>query len=286
MSERTPLAAAATPFATEARGDAAFAALIEKIGRDRSFRCSSYKDRCLRRRIAVRMRARGVADYADYARLLDADAAEYDRLLDALTINVTKFFRNWDVFAALADRVVPDVWARPEPELRVWSAGCASGEEPYSLGVLFHRHAAARGEAHRLHRLTIHATDIDRASLDAAERARYAEPAFADTPPELRRAYFDGDTGGAVRAEARRLVRFARRDLLREGPPARDLHLIVCRNVVIYFDRAAQEALFERFHDALAPGGFLVLGKVETLLGPARARLSPVLPRERIFRRP
>src|SRR3954464_74098 len=92
--------------------DAAFAILIEKISRDRGFGCASYKEKCLRRRIAVRMRARGVHTYHDYARILDADGAEYDRLIDALTINVTKLFRNWEAYASLAANVVPVLWAR------------------------------------------------------------------------------------------------------------------------------------------------------------------------------
>jgi chemotaxis methyl-accepting protein methylase len=268
----------------DAETERAFRELTEKIARERDFRCSSYKDRCLRRRIAVRMRARGASSYAEYMRILDGDAREYDLLVDALTINVTKLFRNWDVFDALGREVIPALWALPDERLVVWSAGCASGEEPYSLAILFHRHAAARGEEGRVaSRVVVHATDIDRASLAAAERGVYGDPAFADTPPALRAEYFD--ESGSVAPAVRRLVRFHRHDLLRDPPPAPRCHLVVCRNVIIYFDRPTQEALFERFHDALVPGGHLALGKVETLLGPARARFTAVLPRERIFRR-
>src|SRR5690349_2418486 len=113
--------------------DPEFDALTSKISRDRGFGCSSYKEKCLRRRIAVRMRARGVHTYRDYARLLDQDAGEYDRLLDALTINVTKLFRNWDVYSAIAEKVIPTLFRPAVPSVRVWSAGCSSGEEPYSL---------------------------------------------------------------------------------------------------------------------------------------------------------
>jgi chemotaxis methyl-accepting protein methylase len=263
-----------------------FAALTDKIARECDFRCSSYKDRCLRRRIAVRMRARGVHTYHDYMRLLDADPREYDLLLDALTINVTKFFRNWDTFDAIGQHVVPELWTRPDTVLRVWSAGCASGEEPYSLAVLVHRYLARHGQLHRMGRVAIHGTDIDRTSLAAAERACYPEAAFTDTPPELRQAYFSASDPATVDPAVKRLVRFARRDLLTDRPPEPVLHLIVCRNVLIYFDRHAQEELLGRFYGALAPGGFLVLGKVETLLGAARARFTTVRPAERIFRKP
>jgi chemotaxis protein methyltransferase CheR len=263
-----------------------FRALTEKISVERGFRCASYKEKCLRRRIAVRMRARAVHTYGDYVAVLDSDPHEYERLLDALTINVTKLFRNWPTYDAIARDVVPALWARSDPALRVWSAGCASGEEAYSLGVLFHRHAEARGELDRLGRVRILGSDIDRESLAAAARGSYNETAFDDTPAELRERYFSPGPPSAVAPEVKALTAFERRDLLREPAPPGGHHLIVCRNVVIYFDRATQETLFERFHEALAPGGFLVLGRVETLLGRARTMFATVDPRERIFRRP
>lgn len=266
--------------------DAEFAALTRKIARDVQFGCASYKEKCLRRRIAVRMRAHGVHTYGDYARILDSDVREYERLLDTLTINVTKLFRNWETFDAIARLVIPTLWERHDPQLRFWSAGCASGEETYSLAVLLHRHAVMRRETDRLSATSVLGTDIDRASLDAAERGAFQEPSFADTPAELRRAYFSATAPHTVRPEVRPLVRFMRHDLLREPAPVVGAHLITCRNVIIYFDRATQEALFQRFHDALAPGGFLVLGKVETLFGPARHHLVSIDTRERIFQRP
>ena len=273
--------------APEAPGhdEAGFRALTAKIAREREFSCGSYKDKCLRRRIAVRMRAKGVHTFADYARVLDAEPGEYGPLIDALTINVTKLFRNWETYDALARLVVPELWASAAPALRVWSAGCSSGEEPYSLAVLFHRHASALGEAHRLPRVRVLGSDIDRASLAAAGDRRFDEAAFADTPPDLRARYFGPELPARVDPAVRELVSFERRDLLRDEPPAGGLHLVACRNVVIYFDRATQEALFERFHAALLPGAFLVLGKVETLLGRARTLFAPVDARERIFRR-
>ncbi|MFL5582341.1 MAG: CheR family methyltransferase [Gemmatimonadaceae bacterium] len=265
--------------------EAAYLALTEKIARERGFRCGSYKERCVRRRIAVRMRAKGVHTFADYARALDSDPREYERLLDALTINVTKLFRNPEVFDAVARQVIPALWALPDRELRVWSAGCASGEEVYSLAALFHRHAERAGGPAAARRVRVLGSDIDRESLDRAAAGVYAEAAFADTPDDLRERYFSPGFPATVSPELRPLVAFERRDLLREPPPAGGFHLVTCRNVVIYFDRPTQEALFLRFHDAVAPGGFLVLGKVETLLGPARAKFAPVDARERIFRR-
>jgi chemotaxis methyl-accepting protein methylase len=260
--------------------------LTRKITVERGFGCASYKEKCLSRRIAVRMRARGVHTYADYARLLDADEAEYDKLLDALTINVTKLFRNWDTYRAIAATVIPELWASETPSLRVWSAGCSSGQEAYSLAVLFHRHAASLGKLAQIGRVDVLGTDIDRASLAAAQRGQFAEPDFSDTPDDIRERYFSRAAPFTISPSVRTMVRFERRDLLNDPPPPGPHDLIACRNVLIYFDRDTQARLFDAFFDALAPGGHLVLGKVETLLGPARSRFIAVDSRERIFRRP
>jgi chemotaxis protein methyltransferase CheR len=262
--------------------DDGYTALTEKITRERGFGCASYKEKCVRRRIAVRMRARGVHTFEEYGLVLDRDRHEYDLLLDALTINVTKFFRNPETFAAIDRELVPALYARVEPQLRIWSAGCASGEEPYSLAMLMHRYAIAQGK--RFDRVEVLGTDLDRASLTAADRASYLEPTLADTPAEIRQMYFSMQPPYRIHSEVRARVHFRRHDLLREPFPEPQ-HLIVCRNVIIYFDRATQEELFERFAAALLPGGFLVLGRVETLFGPARTMFAPVDGRERLFRR-
>ena len=249
-----------------------FLALTQKISRERGMSCGSYKDKCLKRRIAVRMRARGVHTYADYGRLLDHDAREYQELLDALTINVTKFFRNAETWDALRPYVVQLASARSS--LRIWSAGCASGEEPYTIAVLL-AEAQAQG--------CIDATDIDRLSLERTRQAKYPENAFTEMPADLKRRYI---VAGRPIPLLRELVQVSAHDLTREPPPRPPYDLIVCRNVVIYFERQAQERLFEVFVNALAPSGVLLLGKVETLFGPARERLTLVDPRERIYIKP
>jgi chemotaxis methyl-accepting protein methylase len=260
--------------------------LTDKVLRERGFGCASYKERCVRRRIAVRMRARGVHTYEDYARVLDGDSVEYDRLLDALTINVTRLFRNPEVYATLAARVIPDLWASPASLLRMWSAGCSSGEEPYSLAALVHQHAAASGALDALGRVDILGTDVHGPSLEAAAQGAYPESAFDEVPADFRAAYFTtGAPPHRVVGDLRRLVRFEPNDLLRDRAPGGGFSLIACRNVLIYFDRETQERLFEHFHDALAPGGFLVLGMVETLLGAARRLFATVDARARVFRR-
>jgi chemotaxis methyl-accepting protein methylase len=266
--------------------DAQFHALMEKITRERGFRCASYKDKCLRRRIAVRMRAKGALTPFEYAGALDTDPREYERLLRSLTVNVTKFFRNWETYAAIEKKVVPELWDRRDEEIRVWSAGCSSGEEPYSIGILMHKYARETKQTDRLNRVKIVGTDIDTDCLGEADRAFYTENALGDTPLELREEYFPQVAGlRTMIPEVRTLASFECADLLSGIPPMENVHLLVCRNVIIYFEREAQDALFAEFHRALAPGGFLVLGKVETLLGEARSLFSPVNARERIFRK-
>jgi len=265
--------------------DAAFRALARRISEGAGLALDAYKDKCIRRRIAVRMRACGVRTYAEYESVLERTPGEYDCLRDALTINVTRFFRNVETWERLAAGFLPGLWA-PAAALRIWSAGCASGEEAYSLAILAAELAEARGRPQELQRVSIDATDIDRESLARAEGARYRPEALMETPGALRARYFEPDGNQYRVAEPiRRRVRVRALDLSREGPPARTYDLIVCRNVVIYFDRAMQERLFLAFAVTLRPGGILVLGKVETLLGPARERLTLVDPRERIFRR-
>jgi len=257
---------------SKAPQERAFEALTNKISRERGVSCGSYKDKCLKRRIAVRMRARGVHTYEDYGAILDRDAHEYQELLDALTINVTKFFRNAETWNAL--RPYLDTLAGARPNLRVWSAGGASGEEPYTIAVLL-AEAGTPG--------VIDATDVDRLSLERTRQAKYPDAAFTEMPANLKRRYFPG---GQPLESVREIVRVRAHDLTREPPPHPPYDLIVCRNVVIYFERQAQERLFQVFVDALAPGGVLLLGKVETLFGPARERLTLVDPRERIYVKP
>lgn len=264
-------------------GDPGFEALTRVIA-DRGALCpASYKPRCLQRRIAVRMRARGVDRYEDYLKILEGDPAEYQKLADTLTINVTNFFRNPELWDRLRTDLLAGLLERRP--LRIWSAGCASGEEPYSLVMAIAEVAERIGRPAALEEVTIDATDIDRASLERAAAAIYPVSLFKDAPPALVERYTEPDHGQRrIRERLRRRVRVARLDLHRDPPAAAPYDMIICRNVLIYFDRAGQDRIFAAFADALAPGGLLVLGKVETILGPIRERFEIVDVRERIYR--
>jgi chemotaxis methyl-accepting protein methylase len=259
--------------------DEAYADLLRKIERQRHMPCASYKDRCVRRRIGVRMRANGLHTFADYSRLLDGHHEEWDKLMAALTINVTRFFRDTSAFAALEAQAYPLLRDTFDEPLRVWSAGCSHGHEPYSLAI-------GLAETLGLGRAAIDATDVDSESLLAAANGTFSEPALADVSEPRRTRWFSSAFPAQANAALRSAVTVSRHDLLRDEMPVSRYHLIACRNVIIYFSREAQQQLFSGLYNALVPGGLLFLGKVETLIGPTREMFDTINLRERIFQRP
>lgn len=263
----------------------AFRLLTARIGLAGGLDLEAYKTRCLRRRIAVRMRARGAHTYEEYRALLDHDPDEYRRLLDALTINVTRFYRNPEVWNVLSSRFLPVLWRQRRGRVRAWSAGCASGEEAYTLAIALAEAAREVARTGWLDRARIDATDIDPKSLERARRGTYDAAALTEMPATLRARYFGASVPVTVPAQVKTLVRILEHDLIQAPAPRPPYDVILCRNTVIYFDRPTQNRLFLRFADALAPGGLLVLGKVETLIGEARERLTLLDARERIYTR-
>ena len=264
------------PESSEVEG---FAHLLHKIQRERAVPCLGYKDRCVRRRIGVRMRANAVLTFAEYERLLDTVPAEWEKLLAALTINVTRFFRDAGAFTALESIAYPLLRDTFPETLEVWSAGCSHGQEPYSL-------AMGLADTIGLDRFRVEATDVDVESLAAARAGRYAGTTLDDVSPDRRARWVSAGDPGVINAELRARVHVLRHDLLRDVVVPQRFHLITCRNVIIYFSRESQAILLDQLFNALVPGGILMLGKVETLLGPARDKFESVNLRERLFRRP
>lgn len=257
-------------------------ALKDMITKDLGFASDGYKEHCLRRRIAVRLRARGVHTYAEYARLLKNDQAEHRKLLDAVTINVSKFYRNRELWRSLDQLVIPKLFDWRARPIRCWSAGCAAGEEPYTIAMTLREYANRNGRERELSKFSVLGTDIDQESLALAKQGKYGSFAFTDIEKELREHWFQPPDHTEVKPEIRRMVKFETCDLIKETFDT-GYHLIFCRNVIIYFEREIQEQLFMKFHDALAPGGFLVLGKVETLFGRAASTFKSVAQRDRVF---
>lgn len=260
-----------------------YSEIFAKLERERGFRGGSYRQKCLRRRIAVRMRARGMSELSDYCRLLDRDPAEYDRLLRVLTINVSKFFRNHETWTSIRRSVVPELLKGERP-IRVWSAGTAAGEEAYSLAILLKEALSLTGADPGPEEIRVLGTDIDGVALDKARAALYPEIALSETPAETRRRWFGEGPPYRLAAGIRSLVEFRQLDIL-DGRPDFSADLVLCRNLLIYLEGRAQKEVFRTFAEVLRPGGFLVLGRVETLGRVVRRHFEVLDLRERIYRR-
>ena len=221
--------------------------------------------------ISERMRVTGLPDVASYLALLTAtagDGSERQALLDEVTIPETHFFRNPPQIRALRTHVLPELLrqAKTTKRLRIWSAGCSTGEEPYTLAMLIRELLPANAGWD----VRIIATDISTRALSAAREARYGERAFVMTDPidQQRFFYLDADRGQyVVRDEVRDMVELRHHNLVTEAPPFApgEVDVILCRNVTIYFDRATTKRLMSRLHGCLRDGGYLFLGHAETL---------------------
>jgi chemotaxis methyl-accepting protein methylase len=263
-----------------------FQAIQRHLSQRRGLDLSRYKESYLRRRLMVRVRALRLRGLEEYARYLHRHPEEIEPLLAALSIKVTSFFRNRSCYAFLREKVVPSLIAEARSNrglVTAWSAGCATGEEPYSIAALFAAEAGDRRDV----TVRVLATDIDSEALATAERALFPADAILDVTPTDAVSQFEAcDDGMVTPGDAiRRMVTFRRESLL--DPFDRDaLDLIVCRNVLIYFSLEHQKILLARFADSTRPGGYLVLGRVERLLGEARNLYEVSSTRNRIYRRP
>ncbi len=236
---------------------------LEKIYREGGFDFREYKETTLKRRIGRRLRARGVDTYAGYEHVLSQDPAEYDRLFNDLTINVTSFFRDVAAFEALEKVVLPSVISRNAgtgKAIRIWNAGCATGEEPYSIAIILMEFL---GRDMALWDITVMATDIDGRALKQAEDGIFNSGAVKGIQtPWLEKYFLQEKSGFRVQPVLRKSVIFERHDLTGD-PPYRNLDLTVCRNVLIYFESPLQTRVFTAFHEGMKDGAFLLLGKSE-----------------------
>ena len=248
----------------------------------RGFDFTGYKRSSLARRIQKRMTDIGVESWTDYRDRLETDAEEFSYLFNTILINVTSFFRDAEAWTYLREEIIPKILAdaEGEEEIRIWSAGCSSGEEPYSIAIAF---AEAMGLQECLDRVKIYATDVDEEALQQARAGVYGTRALKNLSEELRDRYFEHNgTSYGFRPDLRRRVIFGRHDITRDAPISR-LDLLVCRNTLMYFNVEAQREIMDRFNFALGEGGFLFLGKAEMLT--SSDRFGVVNMRQRIFRR-
>jgi two-component system CheB/CheR fusion protein len=241
-----------------------FRALLEFIHRSRGFDFSDYKRTSLARRLDKRMADVGLEGYAEYQDYLEANPHEFAGLFDTILINVTSFFRDKPAWDYLREEVVPALAANDDSELiRVWCAGCATGEEAYTVAIVL---AEVLGEEAFRERVKIYATDVDEAALNIARQAVYNRDSAKAVPDELLDRYFDSTPQGyAFRTDLRRSVIFGRNDLVQDAPISR-VDLLVSRNTLMYFTAEAQSRILERFNFALTDRGFMFLGKSEMLI--------------------
>jgi two-component system CheB/CheR fusion protein len=259
--------------------------LLEYLKRNRGFDFTGYKRASLARRIQKRMHAVGVRHYADYVDYLEVHPDEFAELFNTILINVTAFFRDSASWEYLASDVLPDLLAsRGDVPIRAWSAGCASGEEAYTIAMVL---AELLGlEAYR-DRVKVYATDIDDEALEKARQATYTAHEVEGVPAGLLEKYFErNDSAFTFRKDMRRQVIFGRHDLIQDAPISR-VDLLVSRNTLMYFNAETQSRILKRFHFALNDGGVLFLGRAEALLTHAdtfhpidlKRRISTKVPR-------
>ena len=255
-----------------------FALLRSKVGHD----FTHYKRSTVLRRMTRRMQVKQVMNLGDYLIYLRSHADEVYALFKELMISVTNFFRDPEVFEALKQRIIPQLFQRKgeDEKVRIWVAGCATGEEAYSIALLLADYTSQQNLSTAIQ---IFATDIDVDALQVAREGLYPDTIANGLPADLLRRYFIHERQGyRVSKEIRKLILFTTHDLLRD-PPFSKLDLVSCRNVLIYFNRTAQDHVFRLFHYALHEAGILFLGGSESVES-AKNIFYAVDPKQRFFR--
>ncbi len=248
----------------------------------------AYRPGTIQRMLELRIAKTGAGDHDAYYETLRSSPAEIDELIQALTVKVSSFFRNPFAFEALGAMVLPELReCFPDETLRVWCAGCARGEEPYSVAILL-RESSAPGE--RRAQPFILGTDVDPQALDAARRAQYTGDSLLDVRKRHLDRYFHAEGGTArISGEIRALVTFASHDITTLRAPRvgifSDYHLILCRNVLIFLERVVGERVIAFLASALASGGFLMLGEAEAMPEALVPDFTEIVPGLRIYRK-
>ena len=260
-----------------------FEELLDYIKRNRGFDFTGYKRSSLVRRVNTRMKTVGVETFREYLDLLQVDPQEFTALFDTILINVTGFFRDPAAWEVMSKTVLPELLAsKPAPEpIRVWSAGCASGEEAYTMAILL---SEILGIDEARERVKIYGTDVDESALTLARHATYNQKAVAGVPEDLLERYFEqSGTSYTFRKDLRRTVIFGRHDLVHAAPISH-IDVLTCRNTIMYLNSETQARVLARLHFALEDQGILFLGKAEMLLAHSHL-FAPVDLKRRIFRK-
>ncbi|WNZ27225.1 PAS domain-containing protein [Leptolyngbya sp. NK1-12] len=258
-----------------------FEALLDYIRRSRGFDFTGYKRSSLTRRVNKRMQTVDIQGYGNYLDYLEVHPEEFNHLFNTLLINVTAFFRDRPAWEHLSNEIMPRILQTKDSEelVRIWTAGCASGEEAYTIAIML---AELLGVEQFRERVKIYATDMDEEALNQARQATYlASELHGLTAEQIEQFFEQNEERYTFRKDLRRAVIFGRHDLIQD-PPISKIDLLVCRNTLMYFNAETQSRILARFHFALRDGGFIFLGKAEMLLTHSNL-FTPVQLRYRIF---
>lgn len=246
----------------------------DRLGKD----LGQFKKPFLNRRINARMRSVGVTSGSEYAQLLASDTNEPTLLFKSFSINVTEFYRDLFVWQHLSSQVIPEL-AKRHTALKVWSAGCASGEEPYSLAILLREALGQKAK------FSVIATDISADAIARAQKGQYLAQNIKNLSADIVSKYFtaSGNNLFTINDSIKELVKFEHGDIVSFAIDKVDL--ITCRNVLIYYDKPAQELVFKKFHRSMQTDGYLIIGQDETMMGIESSKMfSCIFARERIYK--
>ncbi len=220
---------------------------------------NSYKEKQMKRRIDTLIGKNKVTKYDDYVTLIKTNKEKFEEFINFLTINVSEFYRNPDQWELLDKNIFPELIQKFGKRLKIWSAACSTGDEPYSLVMALSKHVP-------LDQIKIYATDLDKQVMAQAQVGLYSEKSIAGVPDEFKKKYFT-QVGKSyqISDEIKKHVEFKQQNLLLDRYQT-GYHLIVCRNVLIYFTDEAKDEVFAKFHTALAPGGVLFIGSTEQIV--------------------
>lgn len=219
----------------------------------------AYKEKQMKRRIDTLIAKNKITGYENYVAALKKDNRMFEEFVNYLTINVSEFYRNPDQWQIMDREIIPELIRKFGKNLKIWSAACSTGDEPYSLVMAFSRHLP-------LNQIKIFATDLDKQVIAKAKTGLYVEKSIASVPDDFKKKYFTKiGPSYQISNEIKSRVEFKEHNLLKDTYPT-DCHLIVCRNVLIYFTEEAKDEVFRKFQKCLKPGGFLFIGSTEQII--------------------
>lgn len=220
---------------------------------------NAYKERQMKRRIDTLISRNKIVGYDKYVEALKSNTKLFEEFVNYLTINVSEFYRNPDQWVFLEKEVFPELIQKFGKNLRIWSAACSTGDEPYSLAMCLSKYVP-------LNQIHITATDLDKQVIATAKVGLYNEKSIASVPDEYKKKYFTKvGPSYQISDEIKKCVNFQEHNLLKD-PYFKDYHLIVCRNVVIYFTDEAKDEIYKKFNDTLVHGGVLFIGSTEQIV--------------------